>query len=121
MANVRVFGYAGIVQIQQTLVKQFTGHGVFMRQEPYQWSQKLTLNGASPVETTVLGSGLDDKTTMVVVEIDDNTQVRYELNPGGPTGLSWRAASTMSPKLAGENVFQWFKGATISFVDAASV
>jgi hypothetical protein len=35
--------------------------------------------------------------------------------------LSWRAASTMSPKLAGENVFQWFKGATISFVDAASV
>ena len=27
----------------------------------------------------------------------------------------------MSPKLAGENVFQWFKGATISFVDAASV
>jgi hypothetical protein len=118
MANVRIFGYPGIAQIQQMLVKQFTGHGVFVRQEPYLWSQNLVLNGATPVESVVQAN---DVATIVVIEVDDATAVRYELNPGGPTGTGHRAASTNSPKLTGENVFQWFKGATISFVDAASV
>lgn len=120
MAKVRVFGYAAIVQIQQSLVKQFTGHGVFMRQEPYLWSQVLDLAGATPVETTVNAVGVDIG-NFVVVEVDDDTQVRYELNPGGPTGTGHRAASTNSPKGVGEFPLQWFKGATISFVDAAAV
>lgn len=118
MAAVRVFGYAGIVQIEQKLVKQFTGSGVFMRQEPYLWAVKLVLNGAVPVEMTVQP---DDKATCVVVECEDNSGVRYELNPGGPTGTGHRAASTNSPKLTGIDLFQWFKGATMSFVDSASV
>jgi hypothetical protein len=118
MANVRIFGYAGIVQIQQMLVKQFTGHGVFMRQEPYLWAQNLALNGATPVEMVVQAN---DTATMVVVEVDDGQAVRYELNPHGPSGTDHRAASTNSPRLVGDNVFQWFAGATISFVDAAAV
>lgn len=118
MANVRVFGYAGIVQIEKRLVKQYTGAGVFMRQEPYLWSQKIALNGATPVASAVQAN---DQASMIVIEVDDNTAVRYELNPNGPAASNARAASTNSPKLVGENVFQWFAGATLSFVDAASV
>lgn len=119
MANVRVFGYAGIVQIEQKLVKQFTGSSVFMRQEPYLWAQKLVLNGAVPVETIVQA---DDKATLVIVELDNDVAVRYEINPGGPApSTGHRDASTNSPRAVGDVPFQWFKGATISFVDAASV
>ena len=118
MANVRCFGYAGIVQIEQKLVKQFNSSGVFFRQEPYIWSQKLALNGATPVEMTVQPN---DTATMVIVEVDDNTSVRYELNPGGPLASNHRAASTNSPRLSGIDAFQWFKGATISFVDSSAV
>jgi hypothetical protein len=118
MASVRVYGYPGIVQIEQRLVKQFNSSSVFMRCEPYLWAQKLTLNGATPVEMTVQPN---DTATMVIVEVDDNQAVRYELNPGGPLASSHRNASTNSPRLSGIDAFQWFKGATLSFVDASSV
>lgn len=116
MARVRLYGYAGIVQIQQTLVKQFTGHGVFVRQEPYQWVEGKDLNGLTPVETSVQAD--DAKTTIVVVEVPDGVQVRYELNPHGPTGSDHRDANSDSPLLVGTNVFQWFRGATMSFINA---
>lgn len=118
MASVRVFAYAGIVQIEQKLVKQFNSSGVFMRQERYLWAQKLPLNGATPVETTVQPN---DTATLVIIEVDDGTTVRYELNPGGPLSAGHVAASTNSPRLSGIDAFQWFRGATISFVDANSV
>lgn len=117
MANVRLFGYAGIVQIEQRLVKQFTGHGVFMRQEPPLWRQKLTLTGATPVESVVQAN---DTATLVVIEVDDDTVVRYEVNPGGPSASDHVNASTNSPRMVGDNVIQWFRGATVSFVDGAS-
>lgn len=118
MAAVRIFGYAGIVQIEQKLVKQFNSSSVFMRQEPSLWAQKLTLNGATPVEMTVQPN---DTATMVIVEVDDSVSVRYELNPGGVLGTGHRNASTNSPRLSGIDAFQWFKGATLSFVDASAV
>lgn len=119
MADVRIFGYSGTVQLQQNLVKHFNSDSAFVRQEQYLWSQKLTLNGATPVESVVQGN---DKATFVVVEVDDNTAVRYEVNPNGPApAATARSAGTNSPKLRGENIFQWFAGATMSFVDAASV
>lgn len=118
MANVRCFGYAGIVQIEQKLVKQFNSSGVFMRQEPPLWRQKLTLLGATPVEMTV---NSNDTATVVIIEVDDGTTVRYEVNPGGPLGTGHVNASTNSPRLSGIDAFQWFRGATISFVDAGAV
>lgn len=115
MANVRLFGYSGMVQIQANLLKQFTGEGVFVRQEPPLWRQNIPLNGATPVESVVQA---DDKATIVIVEVDDDTAVRYEINPGGPTGTGHVNASTNSPKMSGESPIQWFKGATVSFVVA---
>lgn len=116
MARVRLYGYAGIVQIQQTLVKQFTGHGVFLRQEPYQWVAAVDLNGLVAVETAVQTA--DGLTTVVFVELPDGVQVRYEVNPGGPLGTNHRNAFSDSPRFSGDNPVQWFKGATISFIDA---
>ena len=119
MANVRIFGYASTVQLQQALVKHYNADSVFVRQEQYLWSQKLTLNGATPVESVVQP---DDRATFVIVEVDDGVAVRYEVNPNGPApATSHRDASTMSPKLTGEAPFQWFAGATMSFVDASAV
>lgn len=114
MADVRIFGYSGIVQIEKRLQKQFSSDSVQTRQEPYLWSVKLTLAGATPVN---MPAQANDQAMIVFVEVDDNAAVRFELNPPGYS----RVPSTTSPKLQGEQPFQWFKGGTISFVDAASV
>lgn len=117
MANVRIYGYSGIVQIEQRMLKFANADSVFLRQEPCIWRQKLALNGATAVTTVVQPN---DVATMIVIEVDDGTKVRYEIQPNGPISGA-RAADTFSPPLAGENVFQWFSGATVSFVDASSV
>ena len=118
MANVRLFGYSGIVQIEQRMLKFANTDSVFMRQEPSLWSQLLPLSGAVPVASAVVAN---DAATMVVIEVDDGTAIRYEINPNGPLAANTRSAGTLSPKLTGENVFQWFAGATISVVDASAV
>lgn len=118
MASARIFGYAGIVQLEQRLLKFANSDSVFMRQEPYLWSQKLLINGATPVPSAVQAN---DTATMVVIEVDDNVAIRYEINLNGPLASNARAAGTNSPKLRGENVFQWVTGATISIVDASAV
>jgi hypothetical protein len=117
MANVRIIAYAGIVQIEQQLVKFHNADSVFLRQEPPLWRQKIALNGATPVTSVVQPN---DTATMVVIEVDAGTTVRYEIQPNGPVAGA-RAADTFSPSISGENPFQWFRGATVSFCDAASV
>lgn len=115
MPNVRLFGYSGTVQLEQRMLKHHNSESVFVRQEPYLWaSGPIALNGATPVPTAVQA---DDRATLVVVEVDDGATVRYELNPNGPGAANARVASANSPKLTGENIFQWFAGATMSFVD----
>jgi len=117
MANVRITGYAGIVQIEQRMLKFHNSDSAFVRMEPPIWRQKLALNGATPVQSMVQPN---DTATVVFVEVDDNMAVRYEVQPNGPVATA-RAADTLSPRLQGEAPFQWFAGATMSFVDAASV
>ena len=114
MANVRLFGYAGMVQIPANLLKQYTGEGVFVRQEPPLWRQNLVLNGATPVESVVQA---DDRAKIVVIEVDDDTAVRYEVNPNGPLATNHVDASANSPRMVGDNIIQWFSGATVSFVE----
>lgn len=119
MANVRLFGYRSIVQLEQSGLKYHNAESVFVREEPYLWaSGPIALNGNVPVSSAVIAN---DQANLVVVEVDDNVMVRYELNPNGPGAVTTRNASVNSPRLDGVNVFQWFKGATMSFIDAASV
>ena len=118
MASVRLYGYSGVVQVEQRLLKFFSSDAQFLRQEPCLWRQKLVLNGAIPVVSVVQPN---DAAVFVVVEVDDNVAVRYEMQPNGPLAANARAADTLSPRLQGENLFQWFSGATMSFCDAGAV
>lgn len=116
MANVRVFGYRSIVQLKQSGLRHFNSDSVFVREEPYLWtSGPIPLSGA-PASTTVQAP---DGASFVVVEVDDNAAARYEVNLQGPTATTARNASVNSPKISGENIFEWVDGATMSFIDAA--
>lgn len=118
--NARIFGYAGIIQIHQILVKQYSADSVFLLDEPYIWSQVLAVpEDGSAISSSVYG-GVPDKATMLRVEIPDAKQVRYEINPNGPVALNARIAGTLSPRLSGFNNFSWGPGYTISLCDAAA-
>ena len=118
MAQIRIFGYSGIVQLDQRLLKYANSDSIFARQEPPLWRQNLASNGATPVSSVVQAP---DNATMVVIEVPDGFAIRYEINLNGPLASNALVAGTNSPKLSGENVFQWTNGATISFVDASAV
>lgn len=114
--NVRIFRYRGMRQIQQLLVKQFNADSVFVLDEPYISSEVLVVNGATPVSSTPT----TDASTILRIEVPDGQQIRYEINPNGPTASNARAASNTSPRLSGFDNFAWGSGYSISVVDAAS-
>lgn len=120
MANVRIFAYRGMRQIQQVLVKQFNADSVFVLEEPYLWSQVLASNGATPVSSTPVSGAADGGSTILRIECPDGFQIRYEINPSGPSASNARLAGNSSPRLAGFDNFQWGAGYSISIVDAAS-
>lgn len=117
--NVRIFGYSGIIQIQQDMVKQYNADSVFLLNEPYLWSQLLLVPaGGGAIESAVVAE--TDRTTILRIEVPDAQQVRYEINPNGPLAVTARTAGTNSPRLSGFDQFSWGKGYTISFCDAAA-
>lgn len=116
--KIRVFGYNGTKQVAQGVPKHFTADAVWVREEPYLWSQVIDTNGATPVETVVQAN---DTAKLVIVEVQDGFTCRYELNPNGPApAVTARSAGNGSPALSGIAPFEWFAGATMSFVDAAN-
>lgn len=117
--NVRIFTYRGIVQVQQRLVKQFNADSVFLLDDPYIASQVLAVpGGGGAVSSTVFT--VPDASQVLRVEIADGQQVRYEINPNGPTATTARIAGTNSPRLSGFDQFVWAPGYTISLCDAAA-
>lgn len=115
--NVRIFRYRGMRQIQQILVKQFNADSVFVLEEPYIGSEVLVVNGATPVSSTPVAN---DGSQILRIEVPDGQQIRYEINPSGPTASNARLAGNTSPRLSGFDNFQWGAGYSISVVDAAS-
>lgn len=117
--NARIFGYRGIVQIHQRLVKQFSSDSVFVLDEPYAWSQLLIVpQGGGAVSSAVVAA--PDRSTILRIEIPDGQQVRYEINPNGPNQTTTRIAGVNSPRLSGFDQFEWAAGYSISLCDAAS-
>ncbi len=116
--NVRVFGYAGIRQIEQLMPKQYTADTVFVNEEPCLWDQILSASGVA-VSSSVVAL-VPDRTTIVFVEVPDGQQVRYEVQPQGPTGTGVRTAGTHSRRGSGTFPLAWNPGYTLSVVDAAS-
>jgi hypothetical protein len=119
--NVRIFGYRGIVQVQQRLVKQYNSDSVFLLDDPYVWSQILPVpGGGAAVSSAVVAVPSPDPSQILRVEVPDGQQIRYEINPNGPTAVTARIAGTNSPRLSGFDQFVWANGYTISVCDAAA-
>lgn len=111
--SVRVFGYKGLKQLPKNLPRDYSADSVQVNDEPYEWSQKLTVNGSTPVATS---ANANDAATFIKVEVADDQAVRFEIRPPNRT----TDAGDNSPKMAGNDYFAWGAGYTISFVDAAS-
>lgn len=117
--NVRIHTYRGIVQVQQRLVKQYNADSVFLLDEPYIASQLLVVpGGGGAVSSTVFA--IPDDSQLLRIEVPDNQQIRYEINPNGPLASNARVAGTNSPRLSGFDNFMWGKGYSISMCDAAA-
>lgn len=117
--NVRVFGYAGIIQVQQRLVKQYSGDAVFLPDEPCLWSQVISCSAIAASSTVIATT--PDNTTFVCVEVPDSCQIRYEVQPQGPTGSGARTAGNASRRASGYFNLAWNPGYTISVIDAANL
>lgn len=112
--NVRVFGYRGIREIPKILPKQYAADSVQMLEEPYEYSDVMTSNGATQVSFAT--NTVADKVTILRVEVPDGAAIRYEVKPPGST----RTAGNTSPKMSGVDFVPFSPGWTFSFVDAAS-
>jgi hypothetical protein len=115
--NVRVFRYRGMRQIQHLLDKQFTGDAVFVLDEPYIGSEVISVSAVAASSAPFSNDG----STIMRLEVPDGQQVRYEINPNGPTASNARVAGNASPRTSGFDNFQWAPGYTISLIDAAGL
>lgn len=114
--NVRLFTYRGMRQIPQLLVKQFNADSVFVLDEPYIASQVISVSAVAATS-----SPATDDSTILRIEVPDGQQVRYEINPNGPTASNARTAGNGSPRLSGFDNFAWGSGYSISLIDAAGL
>jgi hypothetical protein len=117
--NLRLFTYRGIVQVQQRLVKQYNADSVFLLDDPYIASQLLIVPaGGGAISSAVFG--IPDGSQVLRVEVPDGQQIRYEINPNGPSAVTARVAGVNSPRLSGFDQFVWAAGYTFSACDAAA-
>lgn len=126
--NVRIFGFTGIIQIEQRMVKQYNADSVFVADEPPLWSQLAASDGANVVSMVantgafIAGGtgGQPDTARLLGIEIPADQAIRYELQLNGPLASNARTPGNFSRMLAGFDFIQWQPGATFAFVDAAS-
>lgn len=118
--SVRVFGYAGVAQIEQNHPKQYTADTVFTPDEPCLWSQVVNVaEGAGAESHTTAIATVPDNTKFVCVEVPAGKAIRYEVQPQGPSGSNVRTAGNASRSLSGFATLPWGRGYTLSMVDAA--
>lgn len=112
--SVRIHSYRGMRQIQHLLDKQFTGDAVYVLDEPYLTGETISVSAVAASSTPVT-----DGSTILRIEVPDGQQIRYEVNPSGPTASNARVATANSPRLSGYDNFAWGNGYSISMIDAA--
>lgn len=118
--NVRIFGYSGVEQIEQNHPKQYTADTVFVPTEPCLWSQLLVVpDGGGAVNSAVIAT-VPDRTKFVCIEVPDGKQIRYEVQPQGPTAAGARTAGNESRRMSGFSNILWNPGYAISICDAAA-
>ena len=62
-----------------------------------------------------------DPTTLVCVEVPDGQQIRYEVQPQGPTAPGARTAGNLSRRASGFFNLAWNPGYTLSVIDASGL
>lgn len=112
--NLRIFGFRGIQQLPLVLPRQYSADSVFQLVYPYEFSQLLVINGATPVSSSPTAA--PDATQLLRIEVPDGQSIRYEVNSPGRT----TAAGTQSPIMSGINQLYFRQGWVLSAVDAAS-
>lgn len=117
--NVRIFGYAGIIQVNQRMLRQYNADSVFLNEEPCLWSQVVACSGAENRSTVV--NLTPDTTQLVCVEVPDGQQIRYEVQPQGPTAPGARSAGNTSRRGSGFFNLAWNPGYTLSVIDASGL
>lgn len=118
--NVRIFGYSGVQQIEQDHPKQYTADTVFVPVEPCLWSQTISVaEGSGVASVSAVVALVPDRTNFVCIEVPDGKQIRYEVQPQGPTAPGARVAGNDSRRMSGFSNIYWNPGYTISIVDAA--
>lgn len=119
--NVRIFGYRGVVQIEQRHPKQYTGDTVFLMDDPYEWSQVIAVAEGAGVPSASIVNPVPDLATVVYIQCPPGKRVRYEVNPQGPGAATSRVAGNASPEGAGWFQLPYSKGCTFSFANAADL
>ena len=117
--NVRIFGYRGVVQIEQRHPKQYTADTVFLLDDPYEWSQVLSVPEGTGAAVSSAVQAAPDLATVLYIQCPAGKSVRYEVNPQGPNASTSRVAGNASPMLSGWAQVPYSKGMTLSFADAA--
>lgn len=117
--NVRIFGYAGLVEIGKLLPRQFSGSSIIINDEPCLWSQvvAVTQNSGVAIASVVQPN---DLATFAVIEVPDGMGIRYEVQPNGPNAGNARVAGNASRRMNGSEVIAWGAGYTVSMVDLAA-
>lgn len=111
--NVRIFGYRGTRTVKKHLSVEFSSDSLQVLDEPYLWKQLLVADVAAVSSS----AEIDDKATVLVVEIPDDQAIRYEINYPGRGAVAVEG----SPRLSGTQQLHWGAGFTISIIDAAAL
>lgn len=112
--NVRIFGYAGMSQVPQLHMRQFTGAGVFLLEEPFVFGQTIAVDAASVLSV----ADVDQRTKILRVEVPDQQQVRYRIIPAGYPAAD---ADGNCPRISGFDNFVFAPGWRIALIDAAAL
>ena len=117
--SVRLFGYQGLARIPVTNDGGVIGtDSVYVFHGPYLWSQTVTTNGLTSVNSTVApipANHTIDPTRFVRVEVPDGQSIRYELNPTGTATV----ATSNSPLLTGRDQVIFGPNWIFSCIDAS--
>lgn len=119
--NVRIYGYRGIIQVRQTMLKQFGSDSVFLLTDPYEFVQRLSVDdsgGGAAVSSAVQAA--PDLSEILYVQVPSQKNIRYEVNPNGPSASNARVAGINSPMLTGWQLLPWGAGYSLSIADAAA-
>lgn len=114
--NVRIFMHTGLAQMALPKPKQFSSDSVFQLTQPYEFGQVISVSSVAASSSPVADAP-GRPVTILRIEVADLSTIRYEINPPG----SSRVAGNASPRLTGNDQFEFRSGWTVSMIDAAGL